>query len=397
MPHGAYSTEQLDKLRNQFYLDTPHLAAARRSIDDLRKQLPGLPTTLVMRERPPENPRATFVHNRGEFLQPKEKVEAGTFSFLPSLPNQQPIDRLALALWLVSKDQPLTSRVTVNRQWAAFFGRGLDRTTEDFGYQGELPSHPELLDWLALEFMNEGWSLKKLHRLIVTSATYRQSSRFRPELLTHDTGNTLLARGPRVRIDAEMVRDSALRVAGLLSTKIGGASVFPPQPASVTTEGAYGAIQWKASTGEDRNRRSLYTFSKRTAPFALYTTFDAPCGEACVARRDVSNTAMHALFLLNDVTFVEASQALGRTFTELPGSMDARVAELFRRVVGRAANAVELKRLVSFFGEVKRRCASKELDAKKIAGGAGEAVNDRAAWTSLARALMNLDEFIIKN
>ncbi len=396
-PREEHSPDQLAKLRGQFYLDTPQLARARKAIDDLRKNLPALPTTLVMRERPPENPRSTFIHNRGEFLQPKEKVEPGTFSFLPAPSTTHPIDRLTFARWLVCRDQPLTARVTVNRQWAAFFGRGLVRTTEDFGYQGELPSHPDLLDWLAIEFMDQGWSLKKLHRLIVTSATYRQDSRLRPELLTLDANNILLARGPRVRIEAEMVRDSALRVAGLLSTRIGGPSVFPPQPASVTTEGTYGAFQWRASAGEDRGRRSLYTFSKRTAPFALYTTFDAPSGEACVARRDISNTPMHALSLLNDVTFVEAAQALGRIFADASGPVQVRIRELFRRFVCRSPNAAELKKLVDFYEEVRRRCERKELDAAMIAGAGPANGNDRAAWTSLARALANLDEFVTKN
>ena len=395
MPENGYSPQDVLKLREQFYLETPHLASARKSIEALRKQMPALPTTLVMRERPPENPRATFIHNRGEFLQPKDRVQPGTFSFLPAPQTKQAINRMALARWLVSGDQPLTARVTVNRQWAAFFGRGLVRTTEDFGYQGEMPSHPELLDWLAIEFMDEGWSLKKLHRLIVTSATYRQDSRVRPGL--QDANNALLARGPRIRIEAEMVRDSALRVADLLCTKIGGPSVYPPQPASVTTEGTYGAIQWKASTGEDRYRRSLYTFSKRTAPFALYTTFDAPSGEACVARRDISNTPMHALSLLNDVTFVEASQAIGRTFAGLPVPVEVRVRELFRRFVGRTPNATELTKLVAFYEEVRSRCERRELDAKKIAGSGTADSSERAAWTSLARALMNLDEFVTKN
>ena len=397
MPESSYVPQEFLKLREQFYLETPLLAAARKSIDAIRKQMPALPTTLVMRERPPENPRPTFVHNRGEFLQPKERVTPGTFTFLPTPQTARPVDRMILARWLVGRDQPLTARVTVNRQWAAFFGRGLVRTTEDFGYQGEMPSHPELLDWLAIEFMDEGWSLKKLHRLIVTSATYRQDSRIRPGLPAQDASNILLARGPRVRIEAEMVRDSALSVADLLCTKIGGPSVFPPQPASVTTEGTYGAIQWRASTGEDRYRRSLYTFSKRTAPFALYTTFDAPSGEACVARRDVSNTPMHALSLLNDVTFVEASQAIGRTFAGLPDPVELRVRELFRRFVGRDPNATELTKLVAFLEAVRSRCERKEVDAKKIAGNDSAGFIERAAWTSLARALMNLDEFVTKN
>ena len=191
-------------------------------------------------------------------------------AFLPPLPEGGPANRLTFARWLVSRDNPLTARVQVNRQWAAFFGRGFVRTVQDFGYQGELPSNQPLLDWLAVQFMKDGWSFKKLDRLIVTSATYRQTSNVTPDLIARDPDNILLARGPRFRAEAEIVRDSALQSSGLLSERIGGPSVFPPQPASVTTEGAYGALKWKTSTGDDRYRRSLYTFSKRTAPFALY-------------------------------------------------------------------------------------------------------------------------------
>jgi hypothetical protein len=392
-----YSTNQLDRLRQYFFQVAKPLGRARKAIEDLRKQLPAYPTTLVMRERPAENPRATFVHNRGEFLQPKEKVEAGTFGFLPAPVNGPVHDRMAFARWLVDRDQPLTARVTVNRQWAAFFGRGLVRTTEDFGYQGEFPTHPNLLDWLAVWFMDEGWSLKKLHRLIVTSATYRQDSRIRPELLERDAANALLARGPRVRIDAELVRDSALQVADLLSSKMDGPSVFPPQLPSVTTEGTYGPMQWRASVGEDRYRRSLYTFSKRTAPFALYTTFDAPSGEACLARRDVSNTAMHALFLLNDITFVEASQAIGKDFASRHGTPEQRLDVLFERFVSRPPGAGERQKLLAFFASVKARCQNHELDANKIAGTQSPDAAERAAWTTLARSLMNLDEFVTKN
>jgi hypothetical protein len=391
-----WSAEQNALVRAYFHLITPHLAAARKAIDDLRKQLPSYPTTLVLRERPPENPRPTFTHNRGDFLQPREKVEPATPAFLPPLPKDMPRNRLGFARWLVSPENPLTARVTVNRQWAAFFGRGLVRTTEDFGFQGESPSHPELLDYLAVELMQRGWSLKKLHRLIVLSATYRQASRVTPELKEKDPTNVLLARGPRVRLEAELIRDAALKAAGLLSPKLGGPSVFPPQPASVTTEGTYGAIPWKASEGEDRYRRSLYTFAKRTAPFALFTTFDAPSGEACVARRDVSNTPMHALFLLNDVVFVEAAQALGRLIAGQPGSVEERVEGLFRRLVARAPTDAEKKALVDFFTAEKKRFATKEQEARKLAGEAPGFV-ERAAWTALARVLLNLDEFVTKN
>ncbi len=199
----------------------------------------------------------------------------------------------------------------MNRQWAAFFGRGLVRTVEDFGYQGERPTHPELLDWLAVSLVEAGWSMKTMHRLIVTSATYQQSSRLTPLLLAKDPENRLLARGPRVRLEAEVIRDSVLRQSGLLCEAIGGASVFPPQPPGVTTEGTYGGLAWNVSPGRDRYRRGLYTFTKRTAPYAMFTTFDAPSGEVCVARRDVSNSPLQALTLLNDVVFEEGRRRSG--------------------------------------------------------------------------------------
>jgi hypothetical protein len=389
--------EQRGRLREQFYLATPHLAAARREIDDLRKLLPAYPTTLVLRERPPENPRPTFVHKRGEFLQPEERVDPATPSFLPPLPREVPRNRLELARWLVSPENPLTARVTVNRQWAAFFGRGLVRTTEDFGYQGEPPSHPELLDWLALEFVECGWSLKALHRLIATSAAYKQSSRVTPELRDRDPQNVLLARGPRIRLEAELIRDSALTAAGLLSSRIGGPSVYPPQPASITTEGTYGALPWTPSQGADRYRRGLYTFAKRTAPFAMFATFDGPSGEACVARRDVSNTPLQALTLLNDVVYTETAQAMGRALADEPGTVEQRVTEAFRRFVVRPPTEQEAKVLAEFVVAQRSRFADGKAEARKIAGeGAGNAA-ERAAWTALARVLMNLDEFVTRN
>jgi hypothetical protein len=391
------SAEGRAKLRRQFYLTTPHLAAARKQIDDLRRRMPAYPTTLVLRERPPENPRPTFVHKRGEFLQAGQKVLPGTPAFLPPLPEGAPRNRLGFARWLVSAENPLTARVTVNRQWAAFFGRGLVRTTEDFGYQGELPSHPELLDWLAVEFRERGWSLKRLHRLIVTSATYRQSSRLTPRLRQKDPQNVLLARGPRFRLEAELIRDSALRAVGLLSAKMGGPSVYPPQPASVTTEGTYGALPWVPSRGEDRYRRGLYTFAKRTAPFAMSATFDAPSGEACVARRDVSNTPLQALTLLNDVVFTEAAQAFGRALAGQPGTVEQRLTRAFRNFVVRPPTGQEVKLLAGFVTAQRRRFAGREADAMKLAGAGSGDVAERAAWTALARVLLNLDEFVTKN
>ena len=241
------------------------------------------------------------------------------------------------------------------------------------------------------------WSLTRLHRLIVTSATYQQSSRVTPELLKRDANNELLARGPRFRVEAESVRDSLLSVSGLLGRKLGGPSVFPPQPANITTEGTYGQLAWKVSEGLDRHRRSLYTFAKRTAPFAMFTTFDAPSGEACVVRREVSNTPLQALTLLNDVVFTEASQSLGRQFAALPSSDDARLSELFRRCLTRPPTDAEIALLSRFLKTQRERLAAKELDAATLAGPGETDASERAAWSLVARALLNLDEAVTKD
>jgi hypothetical protein len=382
-------------LRRQFLLSTPELASARGEIDALRKPLVQ-PRTLVFKERPPENPRPTFVHHRGEYLQLEEKVEPGVLSALQPFPAGAPKNRLGFARWLVSPDNPLTARVTMNREWAAFFGRGIVRTLGDFGFQGDPPTHPELLDWLAVEFMKRGWSVKQMQKLIVMSATYRQSSRAPADVLAKDPENQFLARGARFRMDAELIRDAALRASGLLSEKIGGPSVRPPQPVGVT-EAAYGSPKWIASEGEDRYRRSLYTFSKRTAPFALYNAFDAPTGEACLARRDVSNSPLQALELLNDVVFLEASRALGDKLAALPGATNDRITEAFRRCLTRAPNPGELALLEKFYLSQKQRFERGELDPAALLGDKRENAAERAAWTTVARALFNLDEAITKS
>ncbi|MEZ0267195.1 MAG: PSD1 and planctomycete cytochrome C domain-containing protein, partial [Phycisphaerae bacterium] len=399
----------------EHWLDVaPELAEARKAIDAVRAGVPKPVTTLVMTERPTGHARETHLYHRGEFTQPKEVVKSGVPKFLTQYsfsrdPKGEPqaspqgsatpahLDRLSFAKWLVSKENPLTARVTVNRQWATFFGRGIVRTTEDFGFQGELPSNQDLLDWLAVEFMNRGWSMKQLHRLIVTSSAYRQSSRVTPELLAKDPQNVLISRGPRVRAEAEVIRDAMLKAAGLLSTKVGGPSVFPPQVPGVTTEGAYGPLKWVPSTGEDRFRRSLYTFAKRTAPFALYNTFDAPAGDVCVARREVSNTPLQALSLMNDEVFMDAARALGKIATESPGDDAGKVGELFRRVMVRPAAADEVEMLASF--AKARRAGLAVAEAKKVAGdGATDAdAVERATWTLVARAVMNFDEAVVKD
>lgn len=388
--------EQHEKLLSYFLSISPSLAAERAEIDKLRKELPEYPTTLVMKERPADHPRKTYLHHRGEYLQPTELVEPRLPSMFPSPGGSGPRDRLAFARWLVSEDNPLAARVAVNRYWSALFGRGIVRTTEDFGYQGEAPTHPELLDWLAVEFQRRAWSTKQLHKLIVTSATYRQSSRVTPEHLDRDPRNELLSRAPRVRLDAEQVRDVLLRASGLLSEKVGGPSVFPPQPPGVTSEGTYGPLEWKTSEGEDRYRRGLYAFSKRTAPYAMFATFDAPSGEACLARRDVSNTPLQALTLLNDTVVMEAARALGGLLSNQAGTDEDRVLELYRRCLGRPPRSEELDLLLAFHRRHLGRLTRNELDGEAIAGeGEGNAVN-RAAWTLTARAVLNLDEMVTK-
>jgi hypothetical protein len=394
VPEARLAAAQREQLREHFLRTAPELA---KPAEEIRRLLapPREATTLVMRERPPENPRPTFIHNRGEYLQPTEQVSPGVLSFLNPLPAGAPRNRLGFARWLVARENPLTARVVANRQWAAFFGRGLVKTTEDFGFQGETPSHPELLDWLAVDFMEHGWSLKKLHRLIVTSAAYRQSSRVAPEQLAKDPENRLLSHFPRTRLEAEVIRDEALRASGLLSEKVGGPSVRPPQPEGVT-EVAYGSPKWNADAGEARFRRSLYTFAKRTAPFALYNTFDAPTGEACVARRDVSNTPLQALSILNDTVFLEAARALGKSLAAAPGDTGSRIDEAFRRVLSRRANPGEQSLLAKFYETQRVRFAAGELDAAKMLGDPKDATPEKAAWTTLVRALFNLDETVTK-
>ena len=397
-PQAAPAAADLAPLKQCFAALAPELIDERDELERLRREMPKYPTTLVLEERPADHTRPTFLHKRGEFLQPAEKVEPGVPAFLPDLPPDAPRNRLGLARWLVSPDNPLTARVVMNRQWEAFFGRGLVRTTEDFGYQGELPSHPALLDWLALEFVKRGWSFKQMDKLIVMSATYRQSSRETPELREKDPENVLLARGPRFRLDAELIRDAALEASGLLSEKIGGPSVFPPQPPGVTTEGAYGPLTWTVSEGADRYRRGLYTFAKRTAPFAMFNAFDAPSGETCLARRDRSNTPLQSLTLLNDEMFLDLARALGRQAAAMDGSDEDRARRLFRRCLTRPPAAEELRQLVAFYEKQRARFKSGELKAGEVLGAKEEkCAPEPAAWAMVARVLLNLDEAITKS
>jgi hypothetical protein len=396
--HKSAPTDgEMQRLRQEFLYTAPELANERKEIENLRKPASVL-TSLVFKERPVNNPRPTFLHNRGEFTQPTERVSAGVMAFLNPLPPGAPKDRLTFAKWLVSRESPLTARVVVNRAWGTFFGRGIVKTQEDFGFQSDPPSHQQLLDWLAIRFMDDGWSFKKLHRLLVTSTTYQQASNSRAEAVEKDAENKFLWRGPRLRLESEVLRDTALRASGLLSEKMFGPGVFPPQPASITTEGTYGGFNWVASTGEDRYRRTIYTYTKRTAPFAFSTTFDAPTGEACLVRRDMSNTPLQALTMLNDVIIMEAAQALGKRLTEASGGVNEKLTDAYLRCFSRPPTADELASVADFYGKQQARFAASADTAKQVAGdGPPATVAERAAWTAVARALLNLDEFVTKS
>jgi hypothetical protein len=393
-PQEDWNADEQRRVAHQFALQSSELAEARKPIEKLRAALPRSATTMVMLERPADNPRPTHRHHRGEYLQPKEEVAPGVPAIFPALAGGSK-NRLAFARWLVSEKNPLVGRVTVNRAWRAFFGRGLVVTSADFGTQSSPPSHPQLVDWLAVEFMqNQSWSLKQLHRTIVLSATYRQSSSVTPEMLQRDANNVLLSRGPRHRVDAEVVRDVMLRASGKLSSKMGGPSVRPPQPASVT-QLAYGNTKWPVAVGEDRYRRSIYTFNKRTAPFAAFTVFDGPTGENCIARRDRSNTPLQALTLLNDAMYYELARALAKRSLEQVDSAPARLTVMFRHLLTRPPTAEELAALHLFYERQMKRLQQGGLDAKKICQ-SPDATNEWAACSLVARAMMNVDETITK-
>jgi hypothetical protein len=321
-------------------------------------------------------------------------VYAGVPAALHPLPESALPNRLGLARWLVSAENPLTARVVMNRSWEQFFGRGIVETSEDFGSQGARPTHPELLDWLATEFVEKKWSMKAMHRLIATSSAYRQSSRVTPALLERDPNNRLVARGPRFRIEAEMVRDVTLAASGLLSRKVGGPSVFPPQPEGIW-DLPYNDDKWIDSKGEDRYRRGLYTFVRRTAPYPSLLAFDATSREACTVRRVRTNTPLQALTSLNDPAFFEAARALARRVLAEGGPAPDRRAELaFRLCVARKPTAREVDRILRWQDEQQRFFTGDQDAARKIAGTADA---NLAAWTMVANVLLNLDETLTKD
>ena len=343
------------------------------------------------------NPRKSHVFLGGSYKTPGIEIEKATPSWLHPLKAVGKPTRLDLGQWLVSPENPLTSRVMVNRIWQELFGSGLVTTSEDLGSQGEKPSHPELLDWLASEFMGT-WSYKQTIKTIVMSAAYRQSSKARPELSEHDPENRLVARQGRFRLPAELIRDSALAVSGLLYPKVGGRSVRPPQPEGANRMGA-GSDRWKVSEGPDRYRRGLYIQHQRMAPYPLLTNFDMPAGYVASCRRDRSNSPLQALNLLNDPVFIESAQALAaRTLTEAPGGVAERLNYAFELCVGRQPEPVETDWLQTSFEEQKRILAQDSEQAQKLfpLKLASVSPEEGAAWVGVSSVLLNLDEFITR-
>lgn len=391
--------EQAEQLTAHYRTVAVELAPARAKIADLRESIEDLhiPQALILAENPEVKHPSTYVRIRGAFISKGELVQADVPSFLGSIPAGAPPNRLGLAEWLVSRDNPLTARVAVNHYWETIFGRGIVETTEDFGNQGTPPSHPELLDWLAVQFMDSGWNVKAIQRLMVTSATYRQSSVTTPELKERDPENVLLARGPRFRVEAEMVRDIALSAAGLLSSKMYGPPVMPYQPAGLWgwfPGRVLGKDEWVVSPGEDKYRRGLYTFIRRTVRYPSLTVFDAPSREECTARRVRSDTPLQALTALNDPAFFEAAQAMARRILKEGGSGEAtRATYGFRLATSRRPTASELDSLLSAFGKDH---AYFEQHKEEAAAVSGQPDPELAAWTMFSNAVLNLDETLTK-
>jgi hypothetical protein len=357
-----------------------------------------------MQELPVGKRRETRIHVRGNFLEPGDVVQPSVPTAFGSLPKDAPHNRLAMAQWLVHADNPLTSRVQVNRFWARLFGRGIVLTEEDFGTQGTPPTHPELLDWLAVDFVQQGWSVKSLLRMIVTSATYRQSSHVTAESQEADPDNRWLSRGPRFRLEAETLRDQALAAAGLLSEKLGGPSVMPPQPPGIWKV-TYSKLKWQTSAGDDRHRRALYTYWRRTSPYPSMLTFDAGTRETCVLRRVRTNTPLQALVTLNDPVYVEAAAGLARRMLNESGpDDDKRIAYGFRLLLVRKPAEFELKRLQKMLAQSRTtfREQPKSADALVAAvdlpapDGSKMTNTEYAAWIVLGNVMLNLDEAMMK-
>ncbi len=392
------SAKELAEL-TAFQSDTnPELSAATKAVDRAKKARADfektLPRTMVMRERP--QPRDTFILVKGAYNQFADKVEHGVPAKLPPLPADAPKSRLALARWLVAPENPLTARVTVNRLWQQFFGTGIVKTADNFGVQSDAPSHPALLDWLAVEFRESGWDVKHMVRLFVTSATYRQSSRVAPGMAERDPENRLLARGPRGRLPSWMLRDEALAVSGLLVEKTGGPPVKSYQPPGVWEEATFGKIGFTQDHGDALYRRSLYIFWRRIVAPTMF--FDVANRQNCTVKTGRTNTPLHALITMNDITFVEAARALAQRTLLAPGDDASRIASMFRRCTARLPT-VEESRVLGERLRILRETYRQEADAAEKLLAVGESKPDAslaaaelAAWTGLATVALNLDE-----
>ena len=383
----------------------PAALRSREQIAALKKQIAALKpgtTVPIMRELPKAKHRKTHIQLRGSYLSLGEEVGPGVPKVFGSLPESQNPDRLAMARWLVDRENPLTARVVANRFWENLFGVGIVLTSEEFGSQGERPSHPELLDWLAVEFMDGGWDVKKFLRLLVTSSAYRQNSHVTDDMAARDPDNRLVARGPRVRLSAEMIRDQALAVSGLLSSKMYGVPVRPPQPNLGLRAAFGGGTDWQTSTGEDKFRRGLYTSWRRSSPYPSMATFGAPNREVCTVRRGTTNTPLQALVTLNDPVYIEAAQSLARRMAVHQGSIADRIELGFRLTLARPPKEVESARLIALYDSTLTKYAADKKLAKEMATnpigpipGGGDVV-ELASLTVVANILLNLDETLMK-
>ncbi|MES2789100.1 MAG: DUF1553 domain-containing protein [Planctomycetota bacterium] len=405
VPAANRQAPQLTTISSYFLSIAPELAATRKQLSTLQQQLTELkPETVpVMKELPQDQRRLTKIQHRGNFLDLGADVTEGTPATFPGLPEGAPRNRLTLAKWVMSDDNPLTARVIANRYWEQIFGVGIVLTSEEFGAQGDQPFHPELLDWLATEMVRLKWDTKAFLRLLVTSAAYRQTSKVSPELQQRDPDNRLLARGPRFRLSAETLRDQALLVSGLLSPKMYGAPVKPQQP-SLGLSAAFGSgIDWQTSSGSDKYRRGLYTTWRRSSPYPSMATFDAPNREVCTVRRIRTNTPLQALVTLNDPVYIEAAQALARRMVSAGGKTPAeRLAYGFRLCLARPPHPTELARLVKLYEDALLKYGQNVEEARKMAMeplGAPPAemsIPELAALTVVGNVLLNLDEALMK-
>ena len=420
---GARTDAQRKTIADYYRTIDAELIKLAKGVADHQAKTPSLPADVKAQSvAKTDKPRATNVLLRGDFLSPGDPVQPQTLSILPPIqPRAEVPDRLDLVRWLVDPNQPLTPRVTVNRIWQQLFGRGIVVTSDDFGKQGERPSHGELLDWLAGELIRlestvpspqstrdsglgtRDWSVKRMIRKIVSSATYRQSSALRPELTERDPENVLLARQSRRRLESEIIRDVALSASGLLTNRIGGPSVRPPQPAEYATITYAGSAKWVASQGADRYRRGMYTFFQRTSPYPMLMTFDTPDTNECAVRRVTSNTPLQALTLWNDPVFVEAAQSLGLRIVGQASNLPLRdrVSFAFKVCLSREPTSEELHDVVALYEAQLATCRSDDKAAAQIVGNqplpAGISTAEAAAWIGVARALINLDEFITRD